>query len=59
MMAMGILSLLFATARMFAWGMEFIIGYCKDKADPFYWGSVVQNCLGTNEYYQSIPRLYW
>ena len=40
-MAIGILSYPFATTRIFAWGMEFIIGDRKYEANPLYWGSVI------------------
>ena len=56
---MGRLSSPFETTRIFACRTEVVIDDWKDKANPFYWDSVVQNCLGTNEYYLSMPRLYW
>ena len=56
-MAVGISSP-FSTTRMFAWVIKFIMGDRKDKANPFYWDSVVQNCPVTNEYDPSITRLY-
>ena len=48
----------FETTRVFEWGVEVLICYQKDEANPFYWGSVVQNCPGTNEYYPYMLRLY-
>ena len=45
MVAMGLISSPFATTRIFAWGVEVIIG---DEANHFYWYSVVKNCPGTN-----------
>ena len=57
-MAIGILYSPFATTSIFMWGMEVIIGDHKYEANPLYWYSVVQNCLGTNEYDPSMPRLY-
>ena len=58
-MAMGILYSPFAKTRMFAWGMEVIMGDRKDEANPFYWDTVVQNCPVTKEYDPSMPILYW
>ena len=58
-MAVGIISSSFETTRMFAWGMELIMGDWKDDDNPFNWDSVVQNCPGTNEYDTPMPRLYW
>ena len=40
---MGLLSSPYATTRIFAWGMEVIIGDRKDEAISFYCASVVQN----------------
>ena len=40
------------------WGVEVIIGDRKDESNPFNWDSVVQNCLGTNDYDQYMKRLY-
>ena len=57
-MAVDILSSPFATTRIFAWGMEVIMGGRKDETNPFYWDSVVQNCPGTDKYDPSMPRLY-
>ena len=55
---MGLLYSPFTATINFVWGMEVIIGYHKDEANPFYWDSVVQNCPGANEYDLSMPRLY-
>ena len=58
-MAMRILSSTFETTRMFAWGVEVMMGDRKDEANPFYWDTVVQNCPVTKEYDPSMPILYW
>ena len=57
-MAMEILYSPFQMTSMFAWGMKVIMYDRKDEINPFYWGSVVQNCPGTNEYDPSMPILY-
>ena len=54
----GLLSSTYLKTRMFACGMEVIIGDLKDEANPFHWDSVAHNCPGTNEYDLSMPRLY-
>ena len=56
---MGLLYSPFSTTRMFAWGMEVIMGDRKDETNPFYWDSVVQKCPGINKYYPFMPRLCW
>ena len=58
-MDIGIIYSPFEATRMFVWGVEVIIGYHKDEANPFSWDSVVQNFPVTNEYDLNMPRLYW
>ena len=57
-MAIRILSSTFETTRMFAWGVEVMMGDRKDEANPFYCDSAFHNCPVTNEYDPYMPRMY-
>jgi hypothetical protein len=39
-------------------GMEHITGNRNDKANPFYWSSVILNYPGTPSYNPTLPRVY-